>query len=153
MKSVFSNILNELLQRIQNGGYIAEVVSPNLLDDYSPKDQQVIVSATSFTENPELGCQGNPPAVAFDASVEVICIIRQRKDDSNNVEERLSDFSAGVTQAALSGDNWWTMGGNAIDTKVMGLEKEVESDGSTASHTISLNITYRHSENNPFIRR
>ncbi len=153
MKSVFSNVLNELLQRIQNGGYIAEVVSPSLLDDYSPKDQQVIVSATNFTENPELGCQGNPPAVAFDASVNLTCILRQGKNDASNIEERLSDFSSSVVQAVCGVDHWWTMGGNAIDTKVLAIDKEVESDGSTASHTISLNIIYRHSENNPFIRR
>jgi hypothetical protein len=152
--SVFSDILEEIVQRIRDGGYIAEAVSPDLLDQYSPKDNQVIVTATGFTDNPLLSCQGNPPAQAFDASVSLICILRQSKvKDTKFMEERLSDFSGSVISALTAGASWWQLGGNAIDTRIQGIDKSVEGDGSYANHTISVLVTYRTDENDPFTRR
>lgn len=154
MRSVFALILDELLQRMRDAGVVAETITPDLLDSYSPKDKQVIVTATNFDPNEELSCMGNPPAQAFDATVDLVCILRQNeKTNINSLEERLADFVAGVIQAVTTGDHWWTMGGNAIDTRVGSIEKSIESDGSMGSNTITLTIIYRHAENNPFIRR
>lgn len=153
-RSVFGLVLEELVQRITDAGIVAETISPDLLDSYSPRDNQVIVSATNFDPNEELSCMGNPPAQAFDATVELICILRQSDKRSDfSLEQRLADFSAGVIQAVCSGDHWWTMGGNAIDTRIGSIDKSIEGDGSMGTNTINLTIIYRHAENNPFVRR
>lgn len=152
-KSVFASILNELVQRISNAGVVVETVTPDLLDSYSPQNKQVIVTPTNFDPNEELSCMGNPPAQAFDATVELVCVLRQSTKNTVSLDERLADFAASVTQAVTTGNSWWTMGGNAIDTRIGSTERSIEADGSMGMNTITLTIIYRHAENNPFIRR
>ena len=154
--TVENKVTEELLERLRQAGAIAEVVSPNLLDEYRPKDKQAIVSAIATNENPELSCQGNPPAKAWNVEFSIIAVVRQSSNDSANIENKLMDFTGDVLKGITTdtgGYSWWQFAGNAINANLQSITKEISPDGSMMTNTISILVTYRTDEDNPFNRR
>lgn len=156
METVENSILNELLERLREAGAVAEVVSPNLLDEYRPKDRQAIVTTASVNANGALSCQGNPPAQAWDIEYSIIAVVRQAEGDTKQIEDKLNDFTGDVLKGITKNSSvfdWFQFNGNAINANLRTITKDVAADGSMMSNNIGLVVTYRTDENNPFNRR
>jgi len=63
----------------------------------------------------------------------------------------LSDFAAGAIKTMTTPTAWYQWGGEAIDSKITGMEKNV-LDG-YATQNILLEVIFRTDENNPYNRR
>jgi len=149
---VHENITAAIKNRLYDYDRTVAVLRTEMLSDFSPTTRQIIIVQQDPTANEDFSCAGNPPALAYTAPYEIVCIIRQRENSSRPIDEILTDFAGGAIQTITTpASSWHQWGGLAIDTRIIGRTKSV-LDG-YATINIQLEVIYRVNENNPYTQR
>ena len=153
MNTIQNLIQNEIEQRLIETGSAVSVVLPNMQDDYTPRQRQIILTPVGTERAPEHDCQGNPPAVGWNATFSVRVIVRQDEDATpTSIDSVLSNMTGSAMSALTSPDTWWTFGGNAMNSEITETVREIE-DLSLAAYQFTLLVWYRTDETNIFNRR
>jgi hypothetical protein len=148
------NTITEVIhQRALLADEAVDVVLPNMMDTYSPKDRQVIITPETTTRAAEHDCMGNPPASGWKITYQIRVLVRQDENGPHtSVDEDLSTLTAGVYNAICGEADWWTMNGNALNAEWTSLEREI-TELQMAAYQMSLDVYYRTDETNLLNRR
>lgn len=129
-------------------------------DNWNLKNRSMAVVRVSETENEELSFPGNPPAVAYDLLIEVKAIVRDAEFGSAGAVQTTSietaeNMVAAQIRRALTNDGamWYTMDGNAVNTRIGAAVPFDASEGELNGITIPIVVTYRVSETDPYTVR
>jgi hypothetical protein len=148
---VIEKITEAIKNRLFDFDNQVQVIRTEMLSDFSPANKQVVIVQQDPTTNEDYSCHGNPPAQAFTIPYQIVCIARQTETSSEALDSVLSDFAAGAIKTMTTPTAWYQWGGEAIDSKITGMEKNV-LDG-YATQNILLEVIFRTDENNPYNRR
>lgn len=138
------------------GGYettAAQVVRPKRINTFQPKDYTLVVTQENIVAVPELSCPGNPPATAWRLSFLIAGVLRQSESDTTAIEKLKNQFWADCVKALNTGTSWWNWDGLAIDSTISDVGMFQDGDGSDAGFRMSLAVTFRTSENDPYTQR
>jgi len=132
---------------------VTEVIRPVRTESFSPKSFQIILILGEQEEVEELSRPGNPPAIAFNALLNIYCHVMPSETDTTPFDEYCITFYADVVEALTdSGDaGWFYFGDLAIDANI-GPMTALDADG-VDGFLVPLNVTYRVSEWSPYQRR
>lgn len=136
-------------------GYEVDVPSverPKRLSTFAPRDFQLVVTQGPITPNPALMRPGNPPAIAWVAPFAIEGTLRDSETSTTAVDTWRNRFLADVMRAVTEDDtpNWWTWGGNAIDTTFGTVTNIDDEDGSHNGFQLIMQVTFRTDEGNPY---
>jgi hypothetical protein len=126
------------------------VIRPTRIGGFQPKDYQLIITQGAKSPNDDLSCPGNPPAIAWDFPITIAGVLRQSETDETAIDTIKNTFEADVIKAINSGSAWWSWDGLAIDSKISGVSDYQAADGSGSGFEMTLTITYRVAENDPY---
>ena len=147
MRPIQNKIQDVLVDRLNTSGLLVQVVTPNLADNYTPMDGQVVLTPDSTERNEDIDCQGNPPATGWTLTFQIRVIARQEEEGHDSIDEKLSESLGSVYNSITSPSDWWTMGGNAINSEFSGIERSLE-DMVLAAYQLTLLVHYRTDETN-----
>ena len=132
---------------------VSEVVRPTRFANYTPKDNQIVITQGDNERVPELDHPGNPPATARRQRFNIRLHVMPSEKDTTAVDEHVNLFAAEVMQAITTPQaTWHNFGALAIDAEFDSHEP-IDSDGSFDGVNIPLLVTYRTSENDPYTVR
>jgi hypothetical protein len=117
---------------------------------WQPKDLEISIHQGDIEHNEELSYAGNPPVVARDLPAIVRGIVKPSDSETTAVDTYKNRFWAEIVKAACDADLWHQWGGLAINTVVGEVEGYTAEDGSVSGVQVTLLITFRTDENNPF---
>ena len=162
MPTVIENIATEIVRRLQRitvaNGYTFDVANVQRADRLGTaivlENYLVLVVQQDSQPNEELSHPGNPPAIAFDATFNIHCFVRE-SDREESVMSTTSNEMAGqamkaITNETIAPNKWWQMAGNAIVSEFGTIGPYSESDGVNAGVTLPLIVSYRISETDPY---
>lgn len=130
---------------------VSEVVRPTRRgENWQRKHLGIGVLQGEFERVPELDCPGNPPAVCYAMNVNLECVCRNSKaeTDAKTVNEYM--MASDAVQAITNHQNWHTFGGYAINAELGSPSPFSSPEGELNGMEIPLRILYRVSENNPY---
>lgn len=159
VRPVVERIAQELFARLrlltaQYSVYspVPEVIRPKRLDNWSPKNMQIVLTQEAPEINPELSCPGNPPSVARDVLFNIRCHIMPSERDPTPVDEYVNTLAADVVRVVCDAADWHTFGSLAINAEWQ-TQENIDADGSFDGINVPLLVTYRTDETNPFTVR
>jgi hypothetical protein len=158
--TVVENIARVLLARLEtlataNNGYntrAKEVIRPERLGGWTPKDLQIVLTQGAAEEVPDLSYPGNPPAVAIRQTFNIRCHVIPSERSTTPVETIINTFSSDVRKCVTSPTSWHQFGGYSIDAEFTGRE-DIAADGGPDGFNMPIAILYRTSENDPYTVR
>jgi len=124
-------------------------IRPTKQGGFQPKDYQIIVSKVS---NARVNIYpGNPAKIERNLQFNIRAIVRPSDADPTAIDTLVDTFAADVTKALTNVANWHSFGGLAINA-VTDETADYETDGEGAAGYMSttLNVIYRHPENDPY---
>ncbi len=142
------------LQGITTGnGYeqtVSEVYRPKTILGYGTvpnKDLSIQLILGDPTRNEELSRMGNPPLVAWDQPLEMNLIYRPSESATSAIELVLNKFWSDVIKAIYADPQW---GALAINTEISDPQWLISQDDGFVGINATVNLQYRHQENNPY---
>ena len=149
--SVIGDILDVIKTRCASiqigGGYtfdVGTISRATRRGDFPKGDGDIVIYHEEPERNEELSKAGNPPLIAYDMNVKVVCFIRQTT--AQGTTEALSDIETDrwedMARAIMSIDRWHTFGDNAINGQAGAITNETDDDGTSAA-CFNVLITYR----------
>jgi hypothetical protein len=151
MTPISEQIIQLLYERLELSGVaVGGVIRPTQTGGFQPKDYQIIITQGSKSPNDDLSYPGNPPAVAWDWPISIAAIVRQSEDDLTAIDTLKNQFCADVSKAITTGSQWWNWNNLAIDTKISDITDYQASDGSGSGCELTVTITYRVAEDDPY---
>jgi|694.fasta_scaffold19329_7 hypothetical protein len=124
----------------------------NQVDEWTPKNDQVVIVRHALERLPEIDCPGNPPAIGYEMILHLRLHVMQSEHDTEPLDKLMSILAADV-QAALTQDSgWYHWDGKAIDSEFGSFER-ISTDTGFAAALLPLRVRYRVSENNPYESR
>ena len=163
--TVIERIAIEIIARLQTitiaNGYpfdVTDVVRPDRLGTgFTPDNYLMLVTQKDSSYNSELSHEGNPPAIAFDTTFEIACMVRESDKDENAIATTTNAVIAAAMKAIVNGASdpglWYQMAGNAIICNWGSISPFSQSEGNHAGGTLDLIVTHRQSENDPYTVR
>jgi hypothetical protein len=139
-------ILREIVTRLEvNEDFTVyrEVMAPEKM---TPTNYQLVVKTISHTRQPALDRIGNPPVIAYDLTVGIFGQLGVSESDCEAIEGHQYEISGRIVQSITTGASWWTFGSRSLNCTI----GDVQLLGPTYSGQVTLNITYRVPENDPF---
>lgn len=131
---------------------VSEVARPIRYDGFRPLNNQLIVSQGNLSKNEELSAPGNPPATAYDLEFTIAGLLMPTESSTSKIDTLRNTFAADTIKAICtpqaSWHNWDTL---AIDTRV-GDVTDITTEESSG-FKLSLTVTFRTTENNPYQSR
>mgnify|MGYP003658527230 CR=1 FL=1 len=162
MLTVIERIANEIVRRLQQitvaNGYTFDVANVQRADRLGTsivlENYLVLVVQQDSQPNEDMSHPGNPPAIAFDATFNIHCFVRE-SDREESVMSTTSNEMAGqamkaITNETIAPNKWWQMAGNAITCEFGTIGPYSESEGVNAGVTLPLIVSYRISETDPY---
>jgi hypothetical protein len=158
--TVIESIAREIVRRLEKiksvNGYafnVTKVVRPDRNATWTPEDRLILVKQGDSIKNAELSYPGNPPAVAFDTVFELCGFVRTSdfcdKEYDPIENDRGAQIIKAITTEATDPGSWYTFAGKAVISDIT----EVRSFEESESHNgviVSLSVTHRQDENNPY---
>lgn len=138
------------------GDFETEVESvnrPRRISTFSPKDYQIVVTQGNMTHNVELSHPGNPPAQAWDLPIIIAGILRPSESNTTAIDTLKNTFGADCILALTDATAWHTFGGLAINSMISDVEDYQADDGSASGFKMTVLVTFRVDENNPYTVR
>ena len=139
--------LQVLLSDVYPNTPVSEVIRPSRTISFQPKPWQIVLTLGDQEVNEALCKAGNPPAIAYDARINIYCHLMPSETDNTPIDTYQTVFYADVQEALTnSGDGgWWGMGGLAINSHIRAME-QMTSDGGMDGFCVPLEVCYRVSE-------
>jgi hypothetical protein len=114
----------------------------------------VLVVQQDSQLNEEMSHPENPPAIAFDATFNIHCFVRESDREESVMSTTSNEMAAqamkAITNESVSPNKWWQMAGNAIVSEFGMIGPYSESEGVNAGVTLPLVVSYRISETDPY---
>ena len=129
------------------------VIRPTRLGGFQPKDYQIVFKQGDQEPMTEHDHPGNPPAVAWKVPFLIRGVLRTSELTSTAEDTLKNEFEADVRKSLAAGVAWWNFSGLAIDSGISGAEPYVSDDGTESGFQVTLDVTYRVSENDPYVSR
>ena len=152
---VVTRIGSELFDRLQKlaAGYspftaLYEVVRPTRNADYTPRHLQIVLTKADPEEVTELGCPGNPPAIAWRQRFDIRCHVLPSEKDSTPIDTYCEVMAADVVRVVCDATRWHTFAELAINAEWLPTEMIVSD--AIAGVVVPIAITFRTDEGNPF---
>ena len=156
--SVIGDILNVVKSRVETiqtaSGYsfnVGTVSRATRRGDHPQDNDDVVIYHEAPEPNEELSLAGNPPYLAYDLPVKVVCYVRQTT--AQGTTEPLSDIETNryedIAKSITSPAAWYKFGGNSINATLGPPTVEGGDDDGTNGSVVNLTITYRVSEVQP----
>ena len=134
---------------------VSEVVRPTRKgENWLRRHLSIGILQQSSERVPELDCPGNPPAICYAVTFDLVGVLRDsvREDDPKAVNE--NKMAAAIIRAVTTPqESWHSFGGVAINAEIGDIEVATSSEGEFNSVTIPMRIMYRVSENDPYTVR
>lgn len=159
-RPVNERITQEVLERLRllTAGYSDYFRSPHVKREIfhntePPQNYGIILTQGNDERLPENDCSGNPPALAYRLPLMIRCRIMPSETDPTPVDT-YSNVIAAEVQRVVCDDSymatsWYTMNDLAFDSQ-WGAPEFVGGDGGFEGIAVSLFVSYRVSEGNPF---
>ena len=142
--------LHLLVTGIKPATPIREVIRPKRLNDFTPQHLQIVMTTDEVTANDDLSHAGNPPAIAYDMTVNVHCHLLPSELDVTPIDEYINTAAADVAESITdAGIDWFNFGGLAIDAQIDPYER-IDAGGGIDGFTLPVQVTYRVSENSHY---
>jgi hypothetical protein len=143
--------LQVLMSDVYPNSPVVEVIRPTRTLSYTPKPWQIILSLGEEEVDEALSKEGNPPAIAYDATINIYCHLMPSETDPTPIDEYHAVFYADVVEALTDSGNggWWSFGALAINSRI-GAREAIDSDGGMDGFNVPLHVCYRVSEWSPY---
>lgn len=156
IEQISATIVSRLGQITLANSYEFDVASVDrvkrLADGWTPRHLSIVVEQSEDEKNDELSYPGNPPAEARDVLFRIHGFVRESDHASTDDDTAVNQMAAAIRQAlAAVGSNWHTLSGNAIDA-MLGTNEPFDNVDHKGV-TVSLFVTYRISERDPYTSR
>jgi hypothetical protein len=151
---IAEEIVARLNEITKENGYefdVSEVVRPSRRgENWRRLHNGIGVIQGSPERMPDLDCPGNPPAIAYAITFDLVCICRD-SENSIDAHTTATNYMVAAMQRAIAntGDRWYTLGDFAFDCDFGTPEPVDTDDAEFNSVRVPLVIYYRVSENNP----
>lgn len=109
----------------------------------------MLVQGDAF-KNEALSEEGNPLLQAWDQEFAIDLFIRESETDTTPIDKRTNDLYGKVVAALTTGTKWETWGSLAIMTTFDSLVPFSNVNGTFSGLEMTLTVTYRHRENDPY---
>lgn len=157
---VIESIAQELYSRLQamvgSALYatdVQEVIRPTRNGNYTPLDGQIVLTYGSVEPVGELMLPGNPVGLAWNQTFVIHLHVLSDEESQAPIDQIVQQFAADVQKAVcISGHDWYTFGGLAIDAEWQSLQLIV-NDGGLDGVALNLTVLYRVSERDPAVVR
>lgn len=156
---IVSKISDELFARLQalvsgaSGPYsFRNVVRPTKLATYTPVHGLIVLTRGDVSRVPDLDCPGNPPSMAWRQTFLIRVHIAPSERDATPIELYEDVMEAEIHNAVRTDSDWHTFGDNAIDAEFEPVQTVV-SDGGYDGISITVAVTYRMAEGDPYTVR
>jgi hypothetical protein len=147
--TIDEQIAAEAYLRLQNCEGVVEVVRvARRIDDWVPKDHQIVLTKTPAVRFTAYDCPGNPPAIGRQVNLKIYCHVLQSIHDTEPADKAIGEFADSAIKAITEVVDWYQFGGVAINAEVGDVARTTQDGFESASVTIS--VMYRVSETNPF---
>lgn len=151
MIHVAERIAEIIADRLAILGPIGGVIRPTRHADHEIKDYQIVLTQGTKTPSDEFSCPGNPALIAYELPFEIACILRPSELETQAADTLRNQFELDVIQSLTIGNDWWTMNGLSIDSRISSAVPYQDSDGSSSGFELTLTIIFRVAENNPSV--
>ena len=118
-----------------------------------PRNYTVTVTNGGEEKNDDLSHDGNPPAIAWNMTVNIDACLSASEADTTAVDTRRNTLAADIEKAVTNATSWWQFGSLAINAEFRSAEPFDADDGSDNWIRKPLIVTYRVSETNPYTVR
>jgi hypothetical protein len=149
VESIALELKSRLDAMIGANGYqteICEVQRPARFADFTPRNNQIVLTQGQPERVPDLDRPGEPPSNAYRQQFLIHCHIMQDERNTDAIDSLLNAFHSDVVKAVASvSSTWHTFGGYATDAQWQTVNY-IQADGGMDGLQIPLNITYRVSE-------
>jgi hypothetical protein len=135
--STYETSVSSVIRPTRNGG------------EYNIEDLQIVVRQGSEEIVDELSYPGNPPSICKRQVFNLRCHVLPSELESTPIDTTINTFQADVIKCITTPANWYQFGSLAIDTKLLAVEL-VNEDGGIGGFNLPVEITYRHSEDDPY---
>lgn len=142
----------DLLADVSNTTYntkVNEVIRPNRLESYTPKDMQIVLTTRSIVNVPDLMCHGNPPAVAKRITFNIHCNVINDESVNEAIDTIVHMFAADVENVVTAEPLWHNFAGNAINASFQQPIRHNASGGIDGVN-VPIDIVYRVSEDDQY---
>jgi hypothetical protein len=144
-EQILSTIRTRLLE------YTTDTQRSTRVSTWQPKDGTLVVNMMSLERNEELSCPGNPPAQAWDMTVEICGLIKPSDSDTTAVDTHKGRVYSEIVKACCDGiSGWWKWGEKSINSTFGGVEEHTDDNGAFAGVKVTMTTTFRTDEDNPF---
>jgi hypothetical protein len=141
--------LDEMLHAVDYESSITQIVRPTRLGDFASLSGTVLLTQSNPIRVPDLDYPGIPPALAYRQTFNLRYLLMPDENSTEPIDTTLNqayaDMVRGITQ---SDPNWYSFGGNAIDSEFQPLEYTA-ADGGPDGFNLPILVTYRTSEYDP----
>ena len=104
-------------------------------------------------KNDDLSHDGNPPAIAWNMTVNIDGELFASEADDVAMDTKRNTLAADIRKAVTNATNWHTFGGLGINAEFRAAEPIEAEDGSSNWIRQPLVVIYRVSENDPYTGR
>lgn len=130
------------------------VIRPTRVGGIQPLDWQLVVTQGDATRNDQLSMPGNPPATAWNLPFIIAGHLRPSEMSETPIDTLRNQFWADVVRAiCVPTASWYTWDSLAIDSMVSGVREVVSEENTTCGFHLTLSVTYRTDENDPYTVR
>jgi len=129
----------------------ATIVRPKQLGKLDGVENKTIwiVQGDAY-KNEELSCEGNPLLQAWDQEFQLELFIRESDADTQPVDKRINDLLGKVITALTAPERWHSWDDLAVNTTIDSMLTFSQVNGVFSGVEITLTVTYRHRENDPY---
>jgi hypothetical protein len=129
----------------------ATVIRPKQLGALPQLENKTIlvVQGDAF-KNEELSCEGNPYLQAWDQEYALDLFIREAESDTQPVDTRINDLYGKIIAKLTEPSRWETWDNLAVKTTIDSQTLFPLVNGVFSGMEITMTVTYRHRENNPY---
>lgn len=147
--TIDEQITAEAYQRLQNVPEVVEVIrSTRRINDWTPKDRQLLLVKSPPARLPIFDCPGNPPVIGWQVTLTVYCHTLQDVNDTEPTDKGQGELAAEVIKAMTDANDWYRFGGYGINTQIDTIRRTTK-DGMDV-YAVPFIVQYRTKENNPF---
>jgi len=147
--TIDEQIAAEAYLRLLNCDGVVEVVRvARRINDWVPKDHQIVLAKTPAVRFTAYDCPGNPPAIGRQVNLKIYLHVLQSIHDTDAADKAIGEFAESAIKSITDVIDWYRFGGVAINAEVGDIERTTQDGFESASVTIA--VMYRVSESNPF---
>lgn len=122
--------------------------------NFSPAHHAISLHQLDISRNDDASYEGNPPVVGFDVTFNIVCFVRNQKDQENSFSKACNLIAAevirAITQPKTDPVLWYQLDGLATNCNIGDQYPLTNEQGAITGVVVPLEVTFRVSENNHY---